>query len=378
MRKCNKCGKSSDNFQKGRGTCRDCRNTQGKGWRRARKDVKAHNYGKETLPDGYKLKGVSQMLDAEGNVKVQWVKSESDKAAQSALLMQALENMARGFEGVVPRLKVSKRQKAKDLLTIIPLGDPHIGMHSWGKETGQDFDLEIAAHNMHTASADLLANAPDTENCLIINAGDYFHADSSANTTTKGTPVDMDGRRIKVVQVGLEIFVDLIQRCLAKYKHVTVICATGNHDADSSKMLSLMLSLMFNKEPRVLINVEPTKHHKFRFGKCLFGITHGDTGKAAELPILMATDWKTDWAETDYRYWYTGHVHHKTVTEYTGGVIVETLRTLAPSDSWHRGQGYRSGQDLILDVWDAEYGHIQRNTVGIKRVHELQRKGEMI
>lgn len=376
MRECNKCGESSDNFQRGRGTCRDCRNVQGKGWKRARKDARVHNYGKSPLPDGFKVKGVSQLLDKDGNVSAQWVKSESDKSEQSRLLMQAMSEMLAEFKGIVPRTKALRKRLPKNLLTMIPLGDPHVGMHAWKEETGANYNLKIAAANMRTASEELLRSAPDTEKCVIFNAGDYFHADSGSNTTTRGTPVDVDGRRVKVVRVGLEIFVDLIQRCLAKYKEVTVICSTGNHDADSSKMLALMLSLMFDKEPRVIVNVEPTKFHKLRFGKCLFGFTHGDTGKIDALPLLMATDWKEDWGQTEYRYWYTGHVHHKNITEFTGGVIVETLRTLTPSDAWHNGQGYRSGQDLILDVWDEEFGHVQRNTVGIKRVYGLQKEGK--
>lgn len=368
MKTCNKCKEESDNFQAGRGTCRLCRNKDAIARRTgASNDASEHDYGKEPLPPGFVLSGVSQMVDAKGNVKVQWLKSKADKAAQSAILMAALEEMAKGFKGIVKPTK-KPQSNASDLLTVVPMGDPHIGLHCWNEETGNDFDLKIAADNMRTAFGELFAAGPDTKECLIINLGDYFHADNSANTTTKGTPVDVDGRRVKVVRVGLEIFVDIILQALAKYEIVNVICATGNHDADSSKMLAMMLDIMFTNEPRVKINTDPTKFHKFRFGKCLIGVTHGDTGKASELPMIMATDWKDDWAASEYRQWYCGHVHHDTRKEYTGRVIVETFRTLAPADAWHTASGYRSGQDIKLDVWHKEYGHVQRNTVGIRQV----------
>jgi len=219
-----------------------------------------------------------------------------------------------------------------------------------------------------------MAVAPNCAECQIINLGDYFHADNSDDTTSKGTPVDVDGRRIKVVRVGLDIFIDIIDQALLKFPIVRVICVTGNHDADSSKMLALMLEKLYRKEPRVLVDSAPTKHHMYRWGKVMIATTHGDTGKDQDLGMIMCTDWKQDFAKSEFYHWYKGHVHHDSLKEYTGGIIVETFRTLAPGDSWHRGQGYRSGQNLKLDVWHSEYGHQNRHIIGIEKIKRLKGK----
>jgi hypothetical protein len=132
----------------------------------------------------------------------------------------------------------------------------------------------------------------------------------------------------------------------------------------------MSFELMYEREPRVHIDTSPAKFHKYRFGKCLIAATHGDTIKITELALLMAVDWPEDWAETEHRHWYTGHIHHDTLKELPG-CIVETFRTLAPRDAWHAAQGYRSGRDLKLDVWHREYGYSQRFVVGIRKIESL-------
>lgn len=349
-------------------------------WRRrqakeALKDGTVHNYGKGRLPPNFDLTGVSQLVGSDGEIKAQWLKSKANKESQAELLMEAMEDMLQSYEGVVPAAPVPE-DCIDDLMTVVPLGDPHVGLHCWGEETGNDFDLKIAERNMRTAVKALFDAAPPAKQCMIINLGDYFHADSSKNKTTAGTDVDVDGRRMKVVSVGLDIFVNVIDQALLKHELVHVICVTGNHDGESSKMLALMLSKMYAVEPRVHIETAPTKYHRYRFGKVLIGTTHGDTGKDVDLGMIMATDWRADWAEAQYFHWYKGHVHHDTVKEYTGGVIVETFRTLAPADAWHTAQGYRSGRNLKLDVWHREWGHQQRHVIGIQKINHINKNSE--
>ena len=142
-------------------------------------------------------------------------------------------------------------------------------------------------------------------------------------------------------------------------------------DDHSALMLALCLEHHFHNEPRVMIDTSPAKFHWYRFEKNLIGVTHGDTVKMPQLPGVMAVDRKEDWGETEHRYWYTGHVHHDSLKEYPG-CIVETFRTLAPRDAWHAGQGYRSGQDMKLDIFHREDGRVNRHIVGIRQVWNLQ------
>jgi hypothetical protein len=102
-----------------------------------------------------------------------------------------------------------------------------------------------------------------------------------------------------------------------------------------------------------------------RFGQNLIGSTHGDGAKPADLPLLMAADRAEDWGKTSFRYWYTGHVHHRSAKEHPG-CIVESFRTLAAKDSWHTGQGYRAGRDMYAIVLDREHGEVERYRCDIR------------
>ena len=72
-----------------------------------------------------------------------------------------------------------------DLLTVYPMGDPHLGMYAWAAETGTDFDLEIAERNLTAATVRLVMASPPSEEALIVNVGDFFHGDTSANRTLR-------------------------------------------------------------------------------------------------------------------------------------------------------------------------------------------------
>ncbi len=73
------------------------------------------------------------------------------------------------------------------------------------------------------------------------------------------------------------------------------------------------------------------------------------------------------WAEARHRYWYVGHVHHRSVHERPG-VLIETFRTMAARDAYAASHGYRSGQDMQMIVLHREHGEINRHRVGIGRI----------
>jgi hypothetical protein len=330
-----------------------------------------HDMTKPT-PEGYHVKGVSTYYGIDPDTgdfvkKGQWVKTKVDEEHKVAALLDAMSHLADAWKGKADPLP-PRDSYDDDLLCVYPMGDPHLGMFAWAQETGQDFDLNIAEANLVAAVDSLVAGAPAAREALIINLGDFFHADNSTNQTLRShNALDVDTRWSKVLRVGIRTMRRCIDKALEKHAKVRVICEIGNHDDHSSIMLALCLAQYYEREPRVEIDTSPAKFHWHRFGKNLIGVTHGDTLKPADLPGVMACDRAKDWGETDYRYWYTGHVHHDSLKEFPG-VTVETFRTLAPGDAWHRSKGYRSGQDMKMDVLHRKFGKIRRNTIGIQQI----------
>lgn len=326
------------------------------------------------VPAGYHVKGVSTYYDGDGVPRGQWVKSAADPDNKLAQLMEAIQTLAeplRGLHEATPAPEHERRYldyAAADLLNVVPIGDPHFGMFAWAAETGDNFDLKIAERDLIGAVDHLMQLAPPADECLIINAGDFFHADNSSNQTARSHhALDVDGRWAKVLGVGISAMRRCVDRALEHHKRVTVICEIGNHDDHSAQMLAICLASYYEREPRVTVDTSPAKYHWYRFGANLIGTTHGDTIKHDKLGQIMATDRPRDWGETQHRRWYVGHVHHDSVKEVPGCTI-ETLRTLAARDAWHAAAGYRSGRDLKLDVIHREYGQITRHVVGVPQL----------
>jgi len=320
----------------------------------------------QTAP-GYAIKGTSTLYK-DGEVSIQWVKTQKERADQLADLAEAMDLIT---EGVKPIRKVKAPKSCnKDLMTVYPMGDPHIGMYAWAKETGQDFDCDIARSELYGAMKYLSDQSPNSETAMIVNLGDFFHADDSSNTTARSNnALDVDTRWARVLELGILAMIDCINLAAAKHKKVIVINAIGNHDDHSSVMLSIALKAWFRNEPRVDIRDTIAKHDYILFGKVLIGVTHGDTikRKAVGMDAVMATDRPDYWAASTKRYWYTGHIHSDNKEELTG-VLWESFRNLAPNDSWHQQQGYRSGQDMKAIVHHKNHGEVSRLTCDISMI----------
>lgn len=312
------------------------------------------------------IKSRSTLLDADGMVKLQWVKEDREATDKLEAFNLAIESI---LDRVVAKEAVEvPTHTVADMMTVYTIGDAHIGMMAWDKETGADHDIKIAEADLLKAMSMLVKQANDTERCLIVDVGDYFHSDNMDNRTAKsGNSLDVDGRYPKVLETGLRITTELIDMALAKHGVVEWRSAIGNHNTHSSIMINAFVKAYYRNEPRVVVHDTPNMFMYYTFGKNLIGITHGDTVKADRLGEVMAVDCAKVWSDSEYRYWYTGHVHHQSVKEYAS-CVVETFRTLAGKDAWHSASGYRSGQDMKAITLHKEYGEIARNTVGIRQV----------
>ena len=96
------------------------------------------------------VKGTSTLYDSKtGEPKIQWVKTQADKESQLLAMQEALLET---FSNVQPLPAIrSPKHSNKDLLSVIPMGDPHIGMYAWKDEAGEDFDTDIASKDLKEA-----------------------------------------------------------------------------------------------------------------------------------------------------------------------------------------------------------------------------------
>ena len=304
----------------------------------------------DNLPDGVKLRGTSTLTDLRtGETVMQWVKTTADEAAREAALLAMVKSMGEALPKVSPRKATGSYRD--DLLTVYPIGDPHVGMCSWPAETGDDWNLKIAEQMHCDAMAELVRSAPASKQAVVVNLGDLYHRDGvNAETPRSRHPLDVDGRFMKMFQVGVKVMRRCIESALAKHERVHVISAAGNHDESSALALAVLLAEVYANEPRVTVDLSPSVFYYYRWGRVLLGVHHGHTCKPAALPGVMATDRAPDWGECKFRHWLVGHVHHQSVTEYPG-VTVETFGTLAAKDAYATNGGWRSNRHMQSIVY---------------------------
>lgn len=314
-------------------------------------------------PPGFRSRGVSTLVKGDGSIAMQWVKTEADKSQDEIILREFAQTLADGVKGLAP-ITPAPQHVTQDLMCVYPQGDPHVGLHSWWAEAGEDFDLKIAERLMCAAVDRLVSTAPAAETALLLNLGDMFHADNQRNESQSGHKLDVDGRWAKVQQVGLRAMLYCVRRLLEKHQRVILRINRGNHDGHSAYALALMISCYFHNEPRVEVDLSPAVCWYYQFGQNLMGSTHGDTIKGPDLLPIMAADVPEMWGATKHRMWFVGHVHHQDLKEYRGGTV-EYFRTLAARDAWHAGQGYRAGRDMRLIVLHREHGEIERHRADI-------------
>lgn len=319
-----------------------------------------HNLIHPVAP-GQILRGASQLYRrGEPEPLLTWVKSSADQEWQLELMKATVATMSEDVKGLCPLIEAPKHI-VEDIIAVFPFGDPHVGLHCWAKEVGEAFDLRIGRKLTLSAVDRLMESAPCAETAILLLLGDVFHMNDQTNLTPGHKhQLDVDSRFVKVLQVGIETYRHAILRCLEKYNKVVVRLIPGNHDPQAIWALAFTLAAYFDNEPRVKVDLDPSKFWYYCFGKTLIASTHGDTVKHEQLGAIMAADRPTEWGKTKHRYWLTGHVHSKNVKEFPG-VICESFRTLAASDSYAAGHGYRAGRDMTCIVYHREHGEIERH-----------------
>jgi predicted phosphodiesterase len=318
------------------------------------------------MTGAYIVKGESTLRDGDGNVKLVWEKTELDKTQLARIAREVIAGLTADLPVYAEKTPAPKAVD-HDLCVTLAIGDAHMGLYSWAPETGNDFDCDIAKRDLMAAADRLIEASPSAEECLVLQLGDFFHMDSQANTTAKGTRVDVDTRFAAVVRNGIATMRYVIDQALKKYKKVRVRNVAGNHDPHAVLVLQEALIGFYHAEPRVIIEDSPRAFWTHRFGQVLIGVAHGHAAKPEKMPGLLAVDAQKDWGECRHRYVHHGHFHSKRMFEDLG-VIVEGHRCLAGKDAWHSEMGYRSGREMQSIVYHRDFGEIERHVAGIRMI----------
>lgn len=324
-----------------------------------------------TVPDGFKVKGVSTYYNNEGLPAGQWVKSSEDRERQAEIMKAAVAAMC---EEIVPLKKTkAPRIKESDLLNLYVITDYHMGMLAWGEETGADWDLNIAEETLIRWFQIAIDKAPDTSHCVFTQLGDFLHFDSlEAVTPASKHLLDSDTRYQKLVRTCIRVTRQVISMLLEKHRYVHIKWCDANHDPAGSVWMRELLVALYDKEPRVEIDNSADTYYAYEWGSTILFFHHGHKRKVKDVDTVFTAKFREEYGRTEHAYAHTGHLHSVDVDE-TNLMIVEQHRTLAAPDAYASRGGWISGREASVITYHKKYGQVGRDTISYKMV-EFNRK----
>ena len=326
----------------------------------ASKAVAPHkSVDRETMA-GFEAKRVSTAYKEDGTVALQWVIQEPAKRDMKAKLEHMIDGIKDDLNGFKTAVKAPKKVNS-DYLAMYMVGDHHFGMlaDSETKMDNDDWDIKIATSILLESTDRLAKRVGDAEVGVLLNVGDFFHADNSFNTTTKGTPVDVDTRIGKTFRLAGRLFQTLINKMLETHKEVVVINVRGNHDSDMACHLSSCIELLYAKEKRVNVLPNYSKFIHYQWHNNLFVFHHGDRMKHEQILQAVIKNLDDEWSQSKNRYCHLGHIHHHVARE-VGSMHFEHWGSLTSTDQWHSDSGYGAERSMTAVVYHKDTGEDSR------------------
>lgn len=266
-----------------------------------------------------------------------------------------------------PPLILQMKETNDDLLSKYVLADLHLGMYAWAEECGEDYDSDIAEELMKRSIDQLAQSVPNSETALVVNLGDFFHAnDAKGMTPFSGHILDMDTRFARIASTGVRVIRYVIETLAEKHAKVKYVAVPGNHDPDQSVWLTLALMEAYRDQPNVEIVWNPGFFYATQHGNNMIAAHHGDRTNFQRLVLAMSENYAKMWGDTYWRFLDTGHVHHQREQDI-GGVLCRSYRTLAAKDAFHAKGGYSSKRSITAQTYHKTDGEILVNNVHIMK-----------
>jgi len=322
-----------------------------------------------TVPEGFKVKGVSSLYDKEGKLAAQWVKTSADEEAREEMMRAAVAAMSEDIPRL-PALPFTAASTNENLCNCYVITDFHLSMLGHHEETGADWDIKIAEQTLMAWFAQAIAQAPNSRVGVFAQLSDFLHADGmEALTPASKNCLDVDSRFYKVVRTAIRVLRRVIEMLLAKHERLHIIMADANHDPVSQIWLREWFSVLYENEPRITVDRSPSPYNMYEFGKVALFFHHGHKRKVANVAEVFAGQFREVFGRTKYAYAHTGHLHSIDVKE-NNLMIVEQHRTLCAPDAYAARGGWLSGRDAKVITYHRDYGEVSRLTINSDMVKD--------
>lgn len=250
----------------------------------------------------------------------------------------------------------------------------HLGKMAWIGDTGQSYDKDIAQDRFYYILDKILEQQEieKCDTCLLCIGNDFFNSDTINATTTKGTPQTNDLRWKKMFNLGLEMYVKLINTLNENFNHVDIRLQSGNHDKMSSFYLYIALSCFYKNNSKITFSDNYKDVQCYEWGKCAIFYSHGDSNLKRMIKSIPAEFYK-EWGETVFRELHLGHLHKEVVVDDDSGMITRRVGSPTGTDQWHYEERYIGAtQKYQTFIWNKELGLESIKYINFEPSNELK------
>lgn len=247
----------------------------------------------------------------------------------------------------------------EETIGVLSIRDTHFGLKTSHPGPYESYNLEEASNAYQQAAAYLTAKAKrDGVTHLVLPFGsDMLHVDNSVNTTTKGTPQDVDVFWWEAFSAAMKSVIAVVNHAKKEIGKVTLILEQGNHDYNLSRALAAALE---ERWPDVEILGGNNTVKRITYGNTHLFFHHGNDIKPESYLGIIANTYPDSLNPNNYIEVLNGHYHHRNKTTLNGsGDYWESGRlnyritpALCPSSNWSEANGYSSEPGAQLTTYN--------------------------
>lgn len=302
---------------------------------------------------------------------------DQSKGARDKVREEFIEEAIKHAPKYKPVKYLKPKNAGEGIAIELNLPDLHLGKLGWGKEVGENYNVDIAKKLFLSSIKELIKYAEPLKNIkkVIFPVGnDLLNSEGLSMSTTKGTPQQDDVRWQRSFTLCRQMLVEAIDM-LKEIAPVDVIVVPGNHDFERMFYIGDAIYAWYHNCKDVTVDNSPSPRKYYMFGGCLIGLTHGNEEKHTDLPLIMANEVPELWVKAIHTEWQIGHFHKKKTLFWMDiderfGTIIRVLPSLSGTDAWHHGRGYigntRAAQMYMYGEKSGYRGHFQININELK------------
>jgi hypothetical protein len=278
------------------------------------------------------------------------------------------------FESVCNNLNVNKTTISKstrttldkDKLMLISSIELHLGKIGWSLESGFDYNKTIASDRVKQVTKLILKTQVirKCDTALLIIGNDYFNADGISQATTHGTPQQMEMRWQDMFQLGLELYVDLIESIKSEFNNIEIKLVAGNHARSAEFYLFSALKQRYSQDSKFIFDKDFKETKSYTFGSTSLFFNHGDVDDNRLCKSLPA-EFPKEWSSARFRELHLYHFHKDSVKlDNDLGLVIIRNPSPCSTDYWHYHNRFIGiNPSYTIYEYDRELGRIGTDTI---------------